>query len=177
MQIIMTVFLILCSYQLYGQDKKSSCTQAELDKQVSKQVKQSLDKLSARNIVSFSRELLDKEKEIKLSELEIEKQRQLLDLSIKDFNKRVQDFQKKQNSLLGCIEKQDKDRDSRVKHLVDTIAAMKAERAAQILSVQDERVAIEMLSRLEATKISKIFNLMDKEVSARLQKQYLNMTK
>lgn len=168
---------MLCSYQLFGQDKKISCTKAELDKQVSQQVKHSLDKLSARNIVSFSRELLDKEKEIKLSELEIEKQRQLLDLSIKDFNKRVKDFQIKQNSLLGCIEKQDKDRDSRVKHLVDTIGAMKAERAAQLLSVQDETVAIEMLSRLEATKISKIFNLMDKEVSARLQKQYLNMTK
>ena len=97
MQKIIIIFLILCSYKLYGQDKKSSCTQAELDQQVNRQVKKSLDKLSARNIVSFSRELLDKEKEIKLSELEIEKQRQLLDLSIKDFNNLIESKKNAQN--------------------------------------------------------------------------------
>ena len=47
----------------------------------------------------------------------------------------------------------------------------------QVLSTQDADISVKILEKIDPTKASKIFNLMDKEVSARLQKQYLNMQK
>ena len=49
--------------------------------------------------------------------------------------------------------------------------------AADILAIQDPDLSVRILAELDSTKMSKIFNLMDKEVSARLQKQFLQMKK
>ena len=49
--------------------------------------------------------------------------------------------------------------------------------AADVLSVQDPDFSVRILGQMESQKVSKIFNLMDKEVSARLQKQFLQMKK
>ena len=65
----------------------------------------------------------------------------------------------------------------RVQQLVEVISNMKPQRAADLLSVQDPDISVRIFEKTNPTKASKIFNLMDKEVSARLQKQYLNMQK
>ena len=57
------------------------------------------------------------------------------------------------------------------------LSGMKPDAAAQVLSVQDPLIAVKMISKLDSAKVSKIFNKMDKEVSARLQKQFLTMQK
>ena len=54
---------------------------------------------------------------------------------------------------------------------------MKPQVAAEMLSVQESKLSVEIISKLDPVKVSKIFNLMDKEISARLQKEYLNMQK
>ena len=61
--------------------------------------------------------------------------------------------------------------------MVEIISGMKPVMAGNVLSVQDSDIAVKILSELPAMKISKIFNSMDKEISARLQKQYMNMKK
>jgi flagellar motility protein MotE (MotC chaperone) len=61
--------------------------------------------------------------------------------------------------------------------MVDVVSGMRPQNAADILSVQDVEIAVKILGKLEPTKVSKIFNSMDKEISARLQKQYMNMKK
>ena len=63
----------------------------------------------------------------------------------------------------------------RVKQLVNVISNMKPKKAADLLAVQDSGISVKIIERIDPQKASKIFNLMDKEVSARLQKQYLNM--
>ena len=57
------------------------------------------------------------------------------------------------------------------------IANMKPVKAADVLSVQDSLISVKILEQIDPKRASRIFNLMDKEVSARLQKQYLNMQK
>ncbi len=52
---------------------------------------------------------------------------------------------------------------------------MRPEKASQLLSVQGAEISVQILSEIDEKKASKIFNLMDKEISARLQKQYLDM--
>ena len=54
---------------------------------------------------------------------------------------------------------------------------MKPDKAASVLSVQDSEIAVQILQMIDPKKASKIFNFMDKEVSAKLQKQYLQMKK
>jgi flagellar motility protein MotE (MotC chaperone) len=61
--------------------------------------------------------------------------------------------------------------------MVEVISGMKPQSAADVLAVQDPDLSVRILGQLEAQKASKIFNLMDKEVSARLQKQFLQMKK
>jgi len=57
------------------------------------------------------------------------------------------------------------------------ISNMKPDKAASVLSVQDSEIAVQILQMIDPKKASKIFNFMDKEVSAKLQKQYLQMKK
>ena len=54
---------------------------------------------------------------------------------------------------------------------------MRAAKAAEILSVQESDLTVQILGKLPPEKVSKIFNLMEKEVSARLQKQFMSMKK
>ena len=61
--------------------------------------------------------------------------------------------------------------------MVEVISGMKPQNAADVLAIQDPELSVRILSLLESQKTSKIFNLMDKEVSARLQKQFLQMKK
>ena len=68
-----------------------------------------------------------------------------------------------------------KKRENIIDHLVQVVSGMKPQTAADMLAVQDSTLTVEIISKLDPTKVSKIFNLMDKEISARLQKEYLNM--
>ena len=89
-------------------------------------------------------------------------------------NKR-KDFLKDQNRILGCINENAKKVEDRIRHIVRIISGMRPNVAAQVLSVQDAGLSVKILGMLEPVKVSKIFNLMDKEISARLQKQYMTM--
>jgi flagellar motility protein MotE (MotC chaperone) len=76
---------------------------------------------------------------------------------------------------LGCLQKHEDDAKNRVSQQVEVVSNMQPAKAALLLSVQEADIAVQILQLLDPKKASKIFNLMDKEVSARLQKQYMNM--
>ena len=61
--------------------------------------------------------------------------------------------------------------------MVDVISGMRPQSAADVLSVQDVDISVKILGDLPPEKVSKIFNSMDKEISARLQKQFMSMKK
>ena len=119
---------------------------------------------SRTEIIEEEKELFEKEK-IRFQEEE------------KSFAKKVQEFHEKQKKILGCLEKNAQEQSSRVEKIVAIISHMRPQKASEVLQVQDEDIAVTVLSKLEDKKASKIFNVMEKEKSARLQKLYMNMKK
>ena len=156
---------------------KREYTEEEFKKAVMTEVEKVMKKAGSGNLVEFSKELLEKEEAIKVKELAIKKQQEQLDLNIADFKKSIVEFQASQKKFLGCVDEKNAQADKRVTQMVEVISAMKPQNAADILTVQDPDLSVRILSEIETSKASKIFNLMDKEVSARLQKQYLQMKK
>ena len=61
--------------------------------------------------------------------------------------------------------------------MVDVVSGMKPQTAADLLSQQDPSLAVKIMGELDAVKVAKIFNLMKKEISAKLQKQYMTLKK
>ena len=107
----------------------------------------------------------------------LDRREEQVTINEKSLNDRIKDFKKQQNKILGCIDKNNKKKADRIGHMVEVISGMRAANAAEILSIQDDEISVSILESLPAQKISKIFNLMDKEVSARLQKQFMSMKK
>lgn len=158
-------------------EAKRTYTEEEFKKAVMEEAAKLMKKAGSGHLVDFSKELLEKEEAIKLKELNIQKENEQLKLNMNDFQKKVVEFQESQKKFLGCIDSQNDKAEKRISQMVEVVAGMKPQSAADVLSVQDPDLSVRILGQLEAQKASKIFNLMDKEVSARLQKQFLQMKK
>ena len=181
MKKMIILFLLFFSMATMAQTKKASeitekkYSEAEVKKMVDDKVREKLNKLTSSDSVQFSKELLKKERELELKELELRKRQENFKIVGKDFDKKIKDFNLTQGKIIGCLNAQDEKKEKRVNHMVDVISGMKPDSAAQVLSVQEPALSVEILGRLDATKVSKIFNKMEKEVSARLQKMYMTM--
>lgn len=158
---------------------KKKYTQEEFDSAVKEQMMKELDKNLARlghgNVIDLSNELLKKENDLKGRELKLNKDQEQMELIKKDLETKIKSFQTTQNKIIGCIDIHDKEKDKRVTHMVEVVSGMKPQVAADVLSVQEADLSVRILGLLDPSKVSKIFNLMNKEISARLQKQYLDM--
>lgn len=176
--IIMSILVGLFSIFSIAQEtekKTGAYTEEDFKKKLDEELEKALKRIGQEKLADLSRELLNRESSLKNKELEIEKMKQELHLSQEEFQRQLKDFQGKQESIIGCLEKQSDLREKRISHMVDVVSNMKPEVAAEVLSVQESTLSVEILGKLDAGKVSKIFNLMDKEISARLQKQYMNM--
>lgn len=160
-----------------GSTTKRTYTEEEFKKAVMLETEKIMKKAGSGNIVDFSKELLEKEEAIKVKELNLLKEQEQLKINISDFQKKVIEFQESQKNFLGCIDSQNEKVEKRITQMVEVVAGMKPQSAADVLSVQDPDLSVRILGELDSQKASKIFNLMDKEVSARLQKQFLQMKK
>ncbi len=177
-----TIIALIFSIALgHAADEPKKYTQAEFDAAVKKkvidEVEKALNRVGKGNLVDLSNELLKKEEALRLKELEVSKFREQVDVETRDFEGKVKKFQEEQSRVLGCIDAHDKEKSKRVTHMVESISGMKPQVAADVLSVQDPDISVRIMGLLEPTKVSKILNLMNKEISARLQKQYLDMKK
>lgn len=157
--------------------EKKTYTDEEFKKAVSVEAEKMMKKAGSGHLVDFSKELLEKEEALKVKELNIQKENEQLKLNMNDFQKKVIEFQEAQKKFLGCVDSQNDKVAKRINQMVEVVAGMKPQSAADVLSVQDPDLSVQILGQLDAQKASKIFNLMDKEVSARLQKQFLQMKK
>lgn len=156
---------------------KKIYSEKEFHEALVKEVEMKLKRLKQNEIVGYSKELLKKEYELKIEEKELNNRKLKIKNNEKQLEKKMAEFQGQQTKFLSCLSESDKEKDGRIKHMVDALSGMKPDAAAQVLSVQEADIAVRMLGKLDSTKVSKIFNKMDKEVSARLQKQYLTMQK
>ena len=161
----------------FSQTPKKTYTQEEFIKKVTEEVKKKVDVIKNQSVSDLTKELLDKEEKLRLRELEIEKQQDSLKVSDHDIAKRYAELSEKQKNFIGCVEKNHEESKSRIGQLVDMVSNMKPDKAASVLSVQDTEIAVQILQMIDPKKASKIFNFMDKDISAKLQKQYLLMKK
>ena len=193
-QIKKTIFIILCIFsisnnQTFSQDNKNvdsekkvkkkknvkEFTDKQLNEFVIKELEKKLKKIGRSKILAFSKELFKKEEDLKLIELNLKREKEKIELMKKNFEKSIKDFRKKQSKIITCLDKQDLEKNKRLNHMVEVISNMRPQAAAQLLSVQENDIALKILGALDSVKVSKIFNLMTKEISSRLQKQYINM--
>jgi flagellar motility protein MotE (MotC chaperone) len=180
------IFLSFSSDFIYGQEekkdnekiKKSSgkvFTDEELEKYINEALEKKLKRIGRSKIIGFSKEIFKKEKEIQLKELDLKREIEKFNIIKKSFEKRIKILRGKQSKIIGCLDKQDREKGKRLKHMVDVISNMRPATAAKLLSVQENKISLQILGSLDSVKVSKIFNLMSKEISSRLQKQYINM--
>lgn len=179
------VLLASLSYAVVSADNKEpvksakgkTYTEEEFKKALDAEVEKTIKKVSGNNMADFSKELLQREESIKMKELEVKKQEDQLKMNMGDFEKRVKEFQDTQKKFLGCVDEQDQKANKRVEQMVEVISGMRPQSAADLLSVQEADIAVKILGQLDPVKVSKIFNLMDKEISAKLQKLFMTMKK
>lgn len=150
-------------------------TEEEFQKKLAEEVRAKVDQVKNKSVTELTKELLDKEEVLRLRTLELAKREDQLQVNGTELEKRIKAFEGRQVEILGCVSKNEEDTRNRVSQQVEIVANMQPAKAAQLLSVQEPDIAVQILQMLDSKKASKIFNLMDKEVSARLQKQYLNM--
>tara|TARA_R110002072_G_scaffold1989_4_gene16541 strand:- start:16957 stop:17505 length:549 start_codon:yes stop_codon:yes gene_type:complete len=180
---VVIIFSILFSINSYSQDKKKAenkektYTQKELDAAVYEALEKKIEQFRPRSAVDFSKELLKRERNLSLKEMNLRKREEQIELSAKDLENKLIEFRGSQNKFLSCIDKNDQEKKKRINHMVDIMAGMRPQNAAEVLSVQDSEIAVRILEALPPAKVSKIFNTMNKEISARLQKQFMNMEK
>ncbi len=177
MKVLLLLFLIVNI--AYAKEDRSSkiYTKKQFEDELNKRIKESLSKLKNGKIIDFSQLLLNRERELKIREFQVKKSEEQLKINEKELKKKVEQFNKKQKDMIACIDNFNSKKSQRIAHIVKTISGMRPENAAAVLSVQDTDISIKILGQLEPDKVSKIFNFMDKEISARLQKQYVNMSK
>lgn len=166
---------ILCFGLLSWEAYAENCSGSDFERAVLKEAKKRLERVQVSKLSSFSRDLLKRESELNGREQVLRQREQQLAVNTKDFVERVKHFGGKQKKFLGCLDENEKKKGERITRLVKVISGMKAQKAADLLSIQDSDLAVQILAALDPDKASKIFNVMKKEISARLQKQYLVM--
>ncbi len=172
----MKLFLFICLLgNLYAGLEPKIYSETDFKKKVNEEVSKKLFKVKGRAIVDLVTEILNKETDLIIRENKLKEEKAQLAISIKNFENRVKTHLGKQNDLLGCIDTVKGEEDKRVTRMVEVISTMKPDKAAQVLSIQDQELTIKILGLLDSKQVSKIFNLMDKEISARLQKQFMTM--
>jgi len=172
---ILLSFFIFLSIPAFATNATKTYTENEFNEELQRRLQAEIVRLSNAGAVNLSRELLQKEQELRIKQLQIKKLEDEINLTRQTLERRILDFQKQQEGFLSCIQETDRDQNNRVQRMVEAISGMRPQNAADVLSVQDSEISVQILGSLEPDKVARIFNLMDKEVSARLQKQYLSM--
>lgn len=180
-------FLFLCLAPLLAfnsqakEDKSSEAksskvyTEAEFKKELAKQLDTQVERIKKSSVASLTKELLEKERALQERERQLELRAEQVKMGEESLASRILELEGRQKKILGCIDENQRKEAMRVKQLVSVISGMKPAKAAELLSVQDSGISVKIIEMIEPKRASRIFNLMDKEVSARLQKQYLNM--
>ena len=169
------LMLFLLAMPALAQTKGKTFTEEEFNKKVAEEVSKKVDSIKNKSVSDLTKEILAKEEAVRLRELDLVKREDQLKVNAQEIEKKIKEFNTNQTTVLGCAQKNEEDAKSRVAQQVEVVSNMQPAKAAALLSVQDADIAVRILQMLDPKKASKIFNLMEKEVSARLQKQYMDM--
>lgn len=174
------IFILLSIFGMmfaYAADEEKIYTEKDFSTKVDKTVNEKIEKIKSTSVTQLTREILDREQKLDEREKVLIKREEQLKIAEETLSKKIFSVETDQKKIIGCIDDHKAGQARRVKQMVSVIANMKPAKAAEVLSVQDSLISVKILDQIDPKRVSKIFNLMDKEVSARLQKQYLNMQK
>jgi flagellar motility protein MotE (MotC chaperone) len=174
-QIIILLAMIVL-FKTHAAEKKIY-TEKEMREQVEKMVNIKIDKIKKSSIAELTKEIMKRESDLEEKEIALLAKTEQLNRAEETLSKKILGLENQQKKIIGCIEDNKTGEARRIKQLVSMISNMKPVKAADVLSVQDSLISVKILEQIDPKRASRIFNLMDKEVSARLQKQYLNMQK
>lgn len=172
---LLLILIILISNIATAVESKKTYTQKELDEKIQQAVEKQIKRLKKSSVATLTSEVLEKERAVEKREKELTNRLEQVKMAEASLSDKIGEFEKTQAKVLGCIDENKNKAQKRITGLVSMISNMKPLKAADVLSVQDSKISIQILEKIDPIKASKIFNLMDKEVSARLQKQYLDM--
>lgn len=179
---ILMLMIVFLPLPVFSKNEKKTeepkiYTQTEFNEKLEKLLFEKLKRFGSDNMVGLSHELYEKEKGLELKENQIKNREEQVVVTEKELMKKIKELQSKEEKIISCLDDHDGKEKKRIDHMVDAISGMRPQNAADVLSVQDPDLSVRILDRLPASKVSKIFNSMKKEISARLQKQYMNMEK
>ncbi|EQC44729.1 MotE family protein [Bacteriovorax sp. Seq25_V] len=178
--ILISILAFLTTKSFAQESKKSDkleFTKEEFQNAVYAELEKKMKKIGRSKLLDFSKELLQKEEAIAEKEEKLKLREEQLKLGEEELKKKFVEFKSTQENFLACIDKEDTEQKKRISHMVNVVSGMRPATAAELLSQQDPSLSVKILGMLEPAKVSKIFNLMDKEISARLQKQYMTLKK
>lgn len=184
---ILTILLCLIASSLQlsiaAQSKKLNkngkyeYSKKEFNDAVYAELAKKMKKIGRSRLLDFGKELLQKEESLDARDLVIKRKEEQIGFNEEELKQKIIEFKLTQESFLSCLDKEDKEVNKRIGHMVDVVSGMRPQTAANLLSQQDPSISVKIMGMLDPTKVSKIFNLMDKEISAKLQKQYMTLKK
>lgn len=169
------VFLFGAMLSYVTAEESTTNSQEKFNEKVKIEVDRQISIIKKKSIAQLTKELLAKERDLNNKNSLLDQRAEQIKLSESSLLKKIEELEKTKSKIIGCLDGHKKGELLRVKQLVSVISGMKPQKAADLLSVQESKISIKIIEKIDPAKASKIFNLMDKEVSARLQKQYLNM--
>ena len=177
MKNLILLLVMIVFFKAHAADDKKVYTQAEFDEKIEKLLDKKISRIKKSSIATLTKEILLREKKIEKKEQSFTVREEQIKISEGTLSRKILELEKRQGKIIGCIDNNRNGLARRIKQMVSVISNMKPIKAAEVLSVQDSLISVKILAQIDPKRASKIFNLMDKEVSARLQKQYLNMQK
>jgi flagellar motility protein MotE (MotC chaperone) len=142
-----------------------------------KELQEKIQYLKNTGCEEYARDLLKREHTLKEREDKLWKKNQKFSMSLINFEQKMKKFNQDREKTITCLNNNQQREDKRIDKMVEIISSMKNDKAADLIAIQDWKISVKILLRLTPSKVSKLFNQMDKEISARLQKQFLSMKK
>lgn len=184
MKKIIYLFL-LCSFSIHSfakseekkvEEKKSDEKKGTYtEEQFYEKLKQEVAKIKKTSVVEMTQDLIGREQKVVQREEELLRREEEIKNVGAELEKKIVEFDARQKQFLGCVQKNENDEKLRVKKMVEVVSNMSPAKAAQLIETQESDISVRILSQLDNLKAAKIFNVMNKEKSAQLQKQYLLM--
>src|SRR3990167_1917713 len=124
------LFLLLFANLAFAEKDKDKkiYSQHEFDEKLKEALKKEVDTIKSKSVADLTKELIEKDHQIKLkTESLIQKDEQIV-LAGKDLERRTAEFELEQKKILGCIDKNAENENQRVTQMVSVVSSMKPEK-------------------------------------------------
>lgn len=117
-------------------------------------------------------ELETRKKILDARERDLEERAKGLEIQEKVLREKLKRMEELNRKMAERLDSFKKDHEQRVTKLVAVVEGMRPQSAADYVSNLDADLAVEILSRIQTAKASKILNLVDKKIGAKLTEMY-----